>query len=124
MLGLCACVVCVVMWSVSEVVLVPYVVGAVTVLLFVLDVSILSECEGDGNAGVGDEYVGGTRSSDNVYSAADLLLGMSVARGMRGVGGVCEMCMSWGGHWIRGLGLACGGVWFGIGSGRVVVCEL
>ena len=42
------------------VVLVPYVVGAVVavtvmrVLLFVLDVSMMRECDGDGNAGVGD----------------------------------------------------------------------
>ena len=58
-------------------------------------------CEGDGNAGVGDGggvvvvsagYVGGTRGSGIVYSAADVL-GMRVARGMRGVGGMCEMCM-------------------------------
>ena len=40
---------CVVMWSVCEVVLVPYVVGAVS-LMCVLDVSMLKECEGDGNA--------------------------------------------------------------------------
>ena len=35
---------------------------------------------------------------------------MSVVRGMKGVGGVCKMCMSLarsgvGGEWIRGLGL-------------------
>ena len=52
LLGLCACVVCIV----YEVVLVPYVVGVVVlvtlmrVLLFVLDASMLRECEGDGNA--------------------------------------------------------------------------
>ena len=34
----------------------------------------------------------GTRSSGIVSSAADVLW-MSVARGMRGVGGVCKMCM-------------------------------
>ena len=54
LLGLCPCVV-----SVCEVVVVPYVdaVVAVTVmrvLLFVLYVSMLRECEGDGNAAVGD----------------------------------------------------------------------
>ena len=62
-------------WSVCKVVFVPYVVGAVTVirvLLFVLDVSMLRECDGDSNGYVGDErgvvavsagheYVGGTR---------------------------------------------------------------
>ena len=36
--------------------------------------------------------VGGTRGSGIVSSAADVLW-MSVVRGMRGVGGVCEMCM-------------------------------
>ena len=66
LLGWCACVVCVVMGSslVCEVVLVPYVVGAIVavtvmrLLLFVLDVTMLRECERDGNSGVGD--VGGT----------------------------------------------------------------
>ena len=33
-----------------------------------------------------------TRGSGLVSSASDVLL-MSVGRGMRGVGGVCEMCM-------------------------------
>ena len=37
-------------------------------------------------------HVGGTRGSGSVSSAADVL-GMSVVRGMRGIGGVCEMCM-------------------------------
>ena len=47
------------------------------------------------NAGFGPwlcsvhEYVGGTRGSGIVSCAADVL-GMSV---MRGVGGVCEICM-------------------------------
>ena len=34
----------------------------------------------------------GTRGSGIVFSAADVLW-MSVVRGMRGIGGVCEMCM-------------------------------
>ena len=38
------------------------------------------------------EYVGGTRGSCIVSSAADVL-GMSVVRGMKGLGGVCKMCM-------------------------------
>ena len=43
-------------------------------------------------------------------SSPDDVLGMSVVHGMRGVGGVCEMCMrlvqgDLGGEWIRGLGL-------------------
>ena len=40
------------------------------------------------------EYVGGTRCSGMVSSAA-YVLGMSVVRGMRRVDGVCEMCMYW-----------------------------
>ena len=46
-------------------------------------------------------HVGGTRGSGIVYSTADvlILLWMSFVRGMRGVVGVCEMCMCliWGG---------------------------
>ena len=50
-------------------------------------------------------HVGGTRGSGIVYSATDVLW-MSVVRGMRGVGRVCEMCMCGeGGEWMRGLGL-------------------
>ena len=53
-----------------------------------------------------------TRGSGIGSSAADVL-GMSVVRGMRGVVGVCEMCMCLaragvggeGGEWMRGLGL-------------------
>ena len=40
----------------------------------------------------GHEYVDGTRGSGIVSSASDML-GMSVVRGMNGLGGVCEMCM-------------------------------
>ena len=42
--------------------------------------------------------MGGTSGSSIVSSAADVL-GMSVVCGMRGVGGVCGMCMClfWGG---------------------------
>ena len=81
--------------------MVPYVdaVIAVTVtcvLLFVLHVCMLRECEGDNNAGVGDGggvvVVSGTRGSCIVSRTADVL-GMSMVRGMRGFGGVCEMCM-------------------------------
>ena len=57
-------------------------------------------------------HVGDTRGSGIVSSAADVLW-MSVVRGMRGVDGVCEMCMCLarggvgeeGGEWMRGLGL-------------------
>ena len=37
-------------------------------------------------------HVGGTRGSGIVSSAADVIW-MNVVRGMRGVGGVSEMCM-------------------------------
>ena len=64
---------------------------------------MLRECEGGGNDGVGDGkcvvavsagqvYVGGTTDSGIMSSATDVL-GMSVVRGMRGVGVVCEMSM-------------------------------
>ena len=57
-------------------------------------------------------YVGGTRGSGIVSSTADVLW-MSVGHRMRGVGGVCEMCMCLArggvggedGEWMRGLGL-------------------
>ena len=80
------------------------VVVAVTVmlvLLFVLHVCMLRECEGGGNAGVGDVgcvvvvsagQIDGTRGSGIVSSGADVL-GMSVVRGVRGIGGVCKICM-------------------------------
>ena len=73
------------LWSICEVVVVPYVDAVVTVtkmrvLLFVLHVCMLRECEIDGNAGVGDGWgvvvvsavhVSGTRGSGIVSSAAD-----------------------------------------------------
>ena len=55
-------------------------------------------------------HVGGTRGSCIVSSASDML-GISVVRGMRGFGGVCEMCMCLAramrvgrDEWMRGLG--------------------
>ena len=50
-------------------------------------------------------YVGGTRGS-GIVSSADDVLGMSVVRGMRGIGGVCEMCMclAWGDVGGEGMG--------------------
>ena len=66
-------------------------------------------------------HVGGTRWSGIVSSTTDVLW-MSVVRGMRGVGGVCEMCIclargSWrGGEWMRGLGL---GLTNPVGTGGV-----
>ena len=68
---------------------------AMRVLLFVLHVCILRECDGDGNASVG----AGVWLRDvsicmvhvvQVLDTADDMLGMCVGRG---VGGVCEMCM-------------------------------
>ena len=82
--------------------MVPYVdaVVAVTVmcvLLLVLHVYMLRGCEADGNAGmwmhvvvVSAGHMGG--KCGIVSSTADVLW-MSVVRGMRGGGGVCEMCM-------------------------------
>ena len=84
-------------------------------------------CEGDGNAGVrsGRDVVavgvcmGSTRGSGVVSNICDVLE-MSV---VRGVGGVCGMCLARGGvgaeggEWMRGLGLGfanpvgTGGVW-------------
>ena len=65
------------------------------VLLFVLHVCMLRECEGDSNAGVGSgggvvvvsAYMGGTCGSGVLSSAGDVPE-MSVV-----VGGVCDMCM-------------------------------
>ena len=66
-------------------------------------------CEGDGNTGVGSggsvvtvsAYMAGTRGSGALASACDVLK-MSV---VRGVGGVCDMCMCLarggvGGEWV------------------------
>ena len=77
------------------------------VLLFVLHVCMMRECEGDGNAGDGDVgavvvmsavHVGGTRGLAIVSSPADVL-------GMREVSGT-YMCLTRGGvgsEWMRGL---------------------
>ena len=40
-------------------------------------------------------HVGGTRDSVTVYSAVDVI-GISFVRGMRGLSGVCEMCICMG----------------------------
>ena len=54
-------------------------------------------------------HVGGTR----IMSSAANVLWMSVVHGMRGVGGVCEICLARGGvgvegaEWMRGLSLGC-----------------
>ena len=56
--------------------------------------------------------VGGT----GIVSTSDDVLGMSVVRWMRGVSGMCEMCLARGGvgewgEWRRGLGLALPFLW-------------
>ena len=66
--------------------MVPYVVGAVVavtvmhVLLFVLHVCMLQECEGDSNAGVGSG--GCSCGKCVVQSSAGDVLEMSVVRGV------------------------------------------
>ena len=64
------------------------VVTVMCVLLFVLCVCML----GDGGVVVSAGHVRCMCGSGIVSSTADVLW-MSVVHGMRGVGGVCEMCM-------------------------------
>ena len=83
-------------------------------------------CESDGNTGVGSgggvvgmsAYMGGTRGSGVLASTGDVLE-MSV---VRGIGGVCDMCMCLarggvggvGGECVTGLGMGFtnfGGTW-------------
>ena len=79
------------------------------VLLFVLHV-----CEGDGNAGVGSGggvfvvsvCMSGTRGSGVLSSTGDMLV--------RGVGGVCDMCMCLARGGVGGEGrVSCVCVWLG-----------
>ena len=58
-------------------------------------------------------HVGGTRGSGIVSSAADVLR-MSVVRGMRGVGVVCEMCMCLAPGGVGGEGLVDERIGFGL----------
>ena len=101
-------------------------------------------CEGDGNAGVGSgggvvavsAYMGGTRGPCVLASACD----MPEMNVVRGVGGVCDMCMCLArggvggvrGEWVTELGLGftnSGGTWgkwdmylsFGCGGVGVVL---
>ena len=60
-------------------------------------------------------HVDGTRGSGIVSTAADVLW-MNVVRGMRGIGGVCEMCMCLarggvGVEWDERIGLALPIMW-------------
>ena len=72
--------------------------------------------------------MGGTRGSLIVSYVVDVLL-MSMVRGMRGVGGVCEMCMYLTrggvgreeGEWMTGLGLGFTSL-VGIGECWACVC--
>ena len=48
----------------------------------------------------GREYMDGIHGSGIMSTAADML-GMSVSCSMKGVGGVCEMCLDLGSEWIR-----------------------
>ena len=50
-------------------------------------------------------HVGGTRGSGILSSAADVLW-MSAVRGMRGVGGVCEMSMCLARRGVAGEGVS------------------
>ena len=136
LLDVCVCGVYmhVMVWSVCEVVLVPYVdvvVAVMRVLFFVLHVCMLRECEGDGNAVLGpaEVWLWLVRGVSiwrytwfRFVSTADDVIGMSVVRGVRVVGGVCEicMCLAWGvvggvGMSVLGLGytnsIRTGGVW-------------
>ena len=73
-------------------------------------------CEGDGDAGVVavSAYMDGTRGSGGCRE-------MSV---VRGVGGVCDMCMCLardgvggvGGEWVTGLGLGAHQFWWNMGK--------
>ena len=49
-------------------------------------------CEMDEGVVVSTWHVGGTRGSGIVSSTADVIW-MNVVRGMRRVGGVCQLCM-------------------------------
>ena len=72
---------------------------------------------GVGNGGcvvgisAGHEYVGGTRGWGIVSSAVDLL-GLNVVRGMKRVGGICEMCMCLAVYKMRGW--VDKRIWFGL----------
>ena len=134
MLGLCASVVsCGSPWYVCEVVVVPYVVGAVVAVtdactvVCVYDARML-RCEGDGNAGVGSggcvvalsAYMGGARGSGGLSSACDVLE-MSVVRGVCGACDMCK-CLAGGelggvvGEWLTGLGLDVYQFWRNMGK--------
>ena len=94
------CDVCSRLWSVCEVVVVPYVdaVVAVTVmcvLLFVLHVCMLEECgcEGNRNAGVWDGGAVVVVSAGNVDGTCDSGI-VSSAAGVLGMRRVSEMCLA------------------------------
>ena len=132
LLGMCGCVVSVVMWS--SLVCMGGCLGTLyrcggccdcdactVVCVACVYAESVRGCDGDGNAGVRAgggvaavnawcACMGGTRGSCFV-STSDDVLDMGVVHGVRGVCGVCEMCMVWGGvgvvegEWVRGYGL-------------------
>ena len=71
------------------------------VLLFVFHVCMLRECEGDGNDDVGDGV--------GVVAVSAGCECMSGTRGLRGEGGVCEMCM-----WLAQSGVGGERIGFGL----------
>ena len=83
-------------------------------------------CEGDGNAGVRSgrgvvavsAYMGDTRGSCVLLSAGDVLE-ISV---MRGVGGVCYMCMCLAKVGWEVLGESVRAAWARVWEGGVVLC--
>ena len=88
--------------------------------------------EGDGNAGVGSGggvvvYIGGTRGSDVLFSAGDVLE-MSVVIGVSGMCGM-YMCLARGGiegvggEWVTGMGLGFTNSG-GNGESGICVCDL
>ena len=123
--SLCLCGVCssvVVLGLSCEVVVVPYVVGAVVavtvmpctvVCVVCVFAARLLGCEGDGNAGVGSG--GGCGWDECVYvwyNVVQVFWLVQVMSVVRGVGGVCDICMCLArgrggveGEWVTGLGL-------------------
>ena len=96
--------------------MVPYVVGALVavtvmhVLLFVLDVSMVRECEGDGNARdeCGMRGVSECVKCVCVWLEADKSIDFGLCQSCgnrRIVGRVCVLVVVvWGGGWLVGLG--------------------
>ena len=116
--GMCACVVSVVVWAslvclcncLGTLCLCANCDAYTVVCVACVYAERVRGCECDGNAGLGPGggedavsagcvymYMGSRRGSGVVPSADDVLQ-MSVVRGVRGVGIVCEMCIAW--NWV------------------------